>query len=181
MPFDLTEPARTQLLVSAREAIRSRLESRAPLYPGADENLKALFGAFVTLRIGSELRGCIGTMTGSEPLIDTVKEMAESSAFRDPRFPALSADELPLCTIEISILTPMKQIGSIEEIIVGEHGLYMSKGDKSGVLLPQVPIEQGWNRDEFLDYTCKKAGLPPLSWQNDNVDVFTFTAIIISE
>ena len=170
------------LLSIARESIASQLQGRMPNYPDEEkEELIQECGVFVTLHIGPKLRGCIGTMHGSEPLIDAVKDMARSSAFHDPRFPRLAIEELDLIKIEISVLTPLKPMQSVDEIEIGKHGLYISKGPFSGVLLPQVADERGWEREEFLAFTCRKAGLPADAWRDVGVEIFTFTAIIFSE
>ena len=169
------------LLNSAREAIASSLEGRDPVYGSPSENVKVLCGTFVTLHRGKTLRGCIGTMRGVHPLIEAVREMARSSAFHDPRFPPLTGDELGDISIEISVLSPLVKISSLDEIHIGTHGLFLVKGLSSGVLLPQVAVEQGWNRGQFLKHTCRKAGLPEEAWKDSGVDVFIFSAILFSE
>ena len=145
------------------------------------DRLQEQCGVFVTLHIGKKLRGCIGTMRGTEPLIDTVRDMARSSAFHDPRFPGLTLDEIKTIKIEISVLTPLIQISSVDEIKTGTHGLYITKGPCSGVLLPQVAIEQGWDRDQFLSFTCRKAGLPADAWYDNDTIIEIFSATIFSE
>ena len=106
--------------------------------------------------------------------------MAVSAASQDFRFRPVSSEELPELTVEISALTPMRQIDSIEEIKVGRDGLYLEKGARRGVLLPQVPIEQGWDLQEFLEGTCRKAGLPPDAYKN-GAKLFTFSAEVFHE
>ena len=133
-------------------------------------------GAFVTIKNRGALRGCIGYVRGYLPLHETVKQMAIQAAFNDPRFTPVTKDEWADCDFEISVLTPMKKIESVEEIEVGVHGLYMEKGVHSGLLLPQVATEQGWDREEFLEYTCYKAGLPKDAWKSKDIDIYIFSA-----
>ena len=169
------------LLKTARESIQSRLENRVPRYAQPSAELLEPYGAFVTLHTSGRLRGCIGTLEAADPLIEAIKDLSISSAFRDPRFPPLTVNELEDLNIEISVLTPLEKITSIEEIEVGSHGLYAKLGARSGVLLPQVPVEQGWNREEFLEHTCRKAGLSPDEWKNGEVEFHTFAAEIFRE
>jgi uncharacterized protein len=182
---DITEDAGQVLVATAREAIASRLEERAPRWPGAGPSLSAHCGAFVTLRTkegyGSKLRGCIGRMTSNESLLRTVRETALSSAFEDPRFPPLAKKELPLVTVEVTVLSPMRSIGGVEEIEVGRHGVLLTKGGHSAVFLPQVAAEQGWNRDELLDNLCYKAGLPPSAWHSSDTKFQVFEGRIFQE
>jgi AmmeMemoRadiSam system protein A len=136
-------------------------------------------GAFVTLRGGGgELRGCIGHMVSDRPLGELLIELAVAAGTRDPRFAPVRASELGGLRCEISVLTPMKP-SSAEEVIPGRHGLYIRRGSASGVLLPQVATEQGWDRITFLSQTCRKAGLPENAWQDPDTDILTFTAQII--
>lgn len=121
-------------------------------------------GAFVTLEIGGQLRGCIGHVVAMVPLIESVAENAQAAALQDPRFPPVTPSELDSIEIEISALTPMQLVEDANDIEVGRHGLMISKGYQRGLLLPQVPVEWGWDRDEFLAHTCLKAGLPPDAW-----------------
>jgi AmmeMemoRadiSam system protein A len=107
--------------------------------------------------------------------------MALEAAFGDPRFPPLEAEELPRCSIEISALSPMGPCPDPRQVKVGVHGLYLIRQGRAGVLLPQVPVEQGWNLDEYLDYLCLKAGLPPRSYEAPDAKLYTFTAIVFGE
>ncbi|MDR0401280.1 MAG: AmmeMemoRadiSam system protein A [Treponema sp.] len=193
MEFVIAPEERRVLLADARESIAARLEGRRAAYPreaaergGSGESvLDALCGAFVTLHIdgpgGRKLRGCIGSMTAARPLEATVRAMAQEAAFGDPRFPPLSAAEFPRCSIEISVLSPMEPCADPRSVRVGVHGLYLSCRGRTGVLLPQVPVEQGWNLDEYLDYICVKAGLPPRSYESPGARLFTFTAEVFGE
>jgi len=189
MDFTIDSKERKILLGQARESIRADLEGRKPSYgvipSNEDSALNKPCGAFVTLHTiqGAErsLRGCIGRMTANLPLIETVRTMAKEAAFGDPRFPPLRREELDKCEIEISALSPMMPCADPRQVKVGVHGLYLSRGGRSGVLLPQVPIEQCWNLDQYLDYICIKAGLPPHSYEAPDAQLLTFTAIVFGE
>ncbi|MBW2091304.1 MAG: AmmeMemoRadiSam system protein A [Deltaproteobacteria bacterium] len=138
-------------------------------------------GAFVTLRKAGQLRGCIGTFSTQNSLSATVEEMAVAAAFQDPRFPPLRPEELPEVELEISVLTPMRQIENVEEIEVGRHGIYIVQGFYSGVLLPQVATENHWDRQTFLEQTCLKAGLNRDCWCSKETQIFVFSAEVFSE
>ena len=195
MDFIITPGEQRALLADAREAIAATLENRLPVYKREPELKKAVLagtsalaqksGAFVTLRLEKAgkrtLRGCIGRMTASESLEKTVRIMASEAAFTDPRFPPLSREELGRCHIEISALSPMEPCPDPRSVQVGIHGLYLMHRGRSGVLLPQVPTEQGWNLDEYLDYICVKAGLPPRSYDEPGAKLYTFTAVVFGE
>ena len=140
--------------------------------------LKENRGAFVTLNKKGQLRGCIGYLEGRGPLHKTVEEMAEAAAFRDPRFPSVKEKEIPDLEIEISVLTPLKRITDVLEIEVGKHGIYIKKGWSSGLLLPQVATEYGWDRQSFLEHTCNKAGLPSSAWKEKDTEIYIFSADI---
>jgi hypothetical protein len=189
MEFTIAAEEQKLLLTQAREAITAELEKRKPVWENKNEesgirkdsNLYTLCGAFVSLHIGRNLRGCIGRMAANLPLIETVRLMAREAAFGDPRFPPLKKDELANLHIEISVLSPMMPCPDPRQVKVGVHGLYLSGQGRSGVLLPQVPVEQGWNLDEYLNYICVKAGLPPGSCEMPGIQLNTFTAIVFKE
>ena len=185
MNFTINQNEQKILLADARESITSKLEDRQPKYNAeatASESLQKPCGAFVSLhKRDGDLRGCIGRMTASLPLIETVRIMAKEAAFGDPRFPPLKKDELPKCNIEISALSPMSPCPDPRQVKVGVHGIYLIYKGRSGVLLPQVPVEQSWNLDEYLEYICIKAGVPPGSYASANAQLFTFTAIVFRE
>jgi AmmeMemoRadiSam system protein A len=197
MEFVITGEEREVLLADARESIAAKLAGRRPVYhrsPGLEQltargesALAKPCGAFVTLHIRGEgdgkpsLRGCIGRMTAAWPLEKTVRDMAAEAAFGDPRFPPLSPEELPRCSIEISALSPMEPCPNPREVRVGVHGLYLVHRGRAGVLLPQVPVEQGWDLDQYLDYICVKAGLPAGSYGEPGARLFTFTAAVFGE
>ncbi len=181
MDFTLTEDEKRMLLLTARETIRSRLFGGELSLPRPTGHMSTQCGAFVTLHKKGSLRGCIGHITGVKPLFTGIQELAVSAAFNDPRFPQLTRDEYPDIDIEISVLTPLKRIDSPEEIEVGKHGILMQRGIRSGVLLPQVATEQGWDRETFLNYTCRKAGLPENCWREEDTEIQVFSAVIFGE
>jgi AmmeMemoRadiSam system protein A len=194
MDFTITDEEKQTLLTDARETITARLEGRKPEYRRTEKLAAAIeaehsalampCGAFVTLHKGGkdrQLRGCIGRMGASSPLEKIVRNMALEAAFGDPRFPPLEKDELSQCDIEISVLSPMKKCTNPRSVEVGLHGLYLIYRGHAGVLLPQVPLEQGWNLDEYLDYICVKAGVSPKAYNAPDAELFTFTAIVFGE
>ncbi|MGB7572615.1 MAG: AmmeMemoRadiSam system protein B [Thermodesulfobacteriota bacterium] len=140
--------------------------------------LKENRGAFVTIHKRGQLRGCIGYIEGHGPLHKTIEDMAEAAAFRDPRFSPVSESELPELEFEVSVLTPLKKIKDVNEIQVGKHGIYLKKGWYSGLLLPQVATEYGWDRQTFLEHTCQKAGLPSTAWKEKETEIYIFSADI---
>lgn len=149
-------------------------------------NLPAIFqsplGVFVTLKKEGKLRGCIGNFMAEESLAQNIKNMAQSAAFGDPRFEALIASELDEVKIEISVLSPMRKISEPADIEVGRHGVYIKKGRKNGVYLPQVATEVGWDREQLLDSLCEeKAGLPKECWREGTADLYIFTAQVFGE
>ena len=189
MSFTITEEEKAALLADAGETIAARLEKRSPRYHRGEELAAAIAegrsvlslpcGAFVTLHSeGHRLRGCIGRMSASDALEKTVQTMAIEAAFGDPRFPPLKKEEFPHCEIEISVLSPMEKCSDPRSVKVGVHGLYLIYHGRSGVLLPQVPVEQGWDLDQYLDYICTKAGVPPKSYEAPGAELLTFTATV---
>jgi AmmeMemoRadiSam system protein A len=176
----LEEPQRRELLGIARRALDRYLGAgQIPPEEGARGKLAAPGAAFVTLTKNGRLRGCIGYTDAVAPLFKVVQECAVAAATEDPRFPPVSANELPSLRIEISVLTPLVPIRP-EEVQVGRHGLMVSKGRMRGLLLPQVPVEWGWDREMFLDQTCVKAGLPPSAWRH-GATLQAFTAEVFGE
>jgi AmmeMemoRadiSam system protein A len=134
----------------------------------------------VTLHKDGKLRGCIGHIRAKKPLVETIVEMAEAAAFQDPRFPPVSSQELDQLDYEISVLTPLRRIKDVEEIQVGIHGIYLKRGGSSGLLLPQVATEWGWDRTTFLEHTCTKAGLPEDAWKDTKTEIYIFSADVFS-
>jgi AmmeMemoRadiSam system protein A len=177
----LTKKEQKELLKIARTTIISHVAKQplpaiAPTSPGL--NLHS--GCFVTIKKNGELRGCIGNFVSDQPLYQLVQEMAVSAATRDPRFYPMKEPDLSEFSIDISVLSPLEQIADVEEIQVGVHGIYIVKGSYRGVLLPQVATEYGWNRDQFLQHTCMKAGLPQDAWQGE-CDIYIFSAQVFGE
>jgi len=169
------------LLALARETIQCRLNGN-PL-PSREPDSDVLIehrGAFVTLKIDGRLRGCIGHVVGVAPLWMAVRDNAIAAAFQDPRFEPLQADELPKTRIEISALTPLRQV-TPEEIMVGRDGIMLERNLARGLLLPQVAVELGWDRETFLDHTCRKAGLEPDCWRHPDTVISTFSAEVFGE
>ncbi len=176
----LTEDESQILLAIARRSLEAAiLQQSPPNLKGCSGKLAEHRGAFVTLRRHGELRGCIGHVEPDEPLVQTVAGCAASAALCDPRFPPVSRAELPHINIEISVLSPLTDIAPAG-IEVGVHGLMISTGFRRGLLLPQVPVEWGWNREEFLEQTCAKAGLPLNAWRR-GARIQAFTTEIIAE
>ena len=176
----LTESDQQALLRMAREALEGFLSSdEIPDVPEPDEALRQPCGAFVTLRKGKSLRGCIGVIEAVNPLYLTVRECAVWAARHDPRFPPVTKNELRGLNLEISVLSPLEDIAP-ENIEVGRHGLLISRGGVRGLLLPQVAVEWSWDRERFLDETCRKAGLPLDAWRH-GARIQAFTAQILEE
>ncbi len=177
----LTEAERRELLRLAREAVRSAVHRLASPDLGLETpTLLAPGGAFVTLRLEGELRGCIGAVWPRDPLYQTVVRMAHASALEDPRFTPLSPIELEQIVIEISRLSPPQQADP-EAVDPERHGLYIVREAARGLLLPQVPIRFGWRREQFLAETCLKAGLGSEAWRDRETKLFVFEAEIFSE
>ncbi len=181
-PADLTSARRQELLNLARTSIRAYLASgQVPSYQTTDAELLRQLGAFVTLRKEGELRGCIGHIQGDRPLWQTVQSMAVAAATTDPRFPPLTLEELDQVKIEISVLSPLHRLDEVNHIQIGSHGLVLDYHGQQGVFLPQVPVEQSWNRLEYLDNLCLKAGLSPGCWRDAAAKLYTFTAVVFGE
>jgi uncharacterized protein len=137
-------------------------------------------GVFVTLHVRGSLRGCIGVVDSHEPLGEGIVRSAASAALQDPRFAAIRTEELHELQIEISVLSPLVPIHP-ERVEIGTHGLLIISGQHRGLLLPQVATEHGLDREQFLDETCRKAGLPRGAWRDEDVVLFGFTCDIYSE
>jgi AmmeMemoRadiSam system protein A len=148
--------------------------SRAPALdaPGA---------AFVTLHVDGALRGCIGTLERRRSLWSVVGEMAAAAATRDPRFPPMDLADLQAMTVEISVLSPDFVIHRPEEIEIGRHGLDVRRDGARGLLLPQVAVEHGFDREKFLAATCRKAGLPANAWHDDETEIRVFEAEVFGD
>ena len=173
----LTVEEKSLLHNIARSTIEARIQgSSLPEIIPDTATLQENRGAFVSLHSHGRLRGCIGYIIAEKPLYKTIREMAIAAAFNDPRFEPLTRDELDGLDIEISVLTPMKQISDAGEIEVGKHGIMIIKGGFSGLLLPQVATEYGWGRETFLEHTCTKAGLPANAWKDTDTKIYIFSA-----
>lgn len=182
MDKKLTQEEKQTLLKLARDTITDWINKRKkPELPKADGILGEHCGAFVTIHKRGELRGCIGNMVGYAPLVETIQEMAIAASTQDPRFRTVSKEELSDIDIEISVLSPMKKIKDVNEILVGTHGILMSRGMNHGVLLPQVATEYGWERETFLKHTCSKAGLPEDAWKDPATKIEIFLAEVFGE
>jgi uncharacterized protein len=167
-----------RLLLLARRALEARVR-RGDL-PAIDVPLDVASGAFVTILRAGELRGCLGRLNANLPLAQLVLELAQSVADSDPRFDRVRIEELADLAFEISVLTPEREIDSVDAIEVGRHGLIVEQGRNRGLLLPQVATEHGWDRYTFLDHTCLKAGLLPGAWTR-GARVFVFEAEVFGE
>jgi AmmeMemoRadiSam system protein A len=177
----LSSKNRGVLLDLARKAITAAVRTgQLPPCEVTEAQLLGQQGCFVTIKQKGALRGCIGNFTSEKPLYQLVQEMAVSAATRDPRFYPMKEEDLEGFELEISVLSPLTKIESPEEVVVGTHGLYLEKNFSRGVLLPQVPVEQGWNREVFLSQTALKAGLRRDDWK-EGADLYVFTAEVFGE
>lgn len=177
----LTKKEQKELLKIARKTIVDYVTNRnIPAVVTTSPGLNLHSGCFVTVKKKAELRGCIGNFVSDQPLYLLVQEMAVSAATRDPRFYPMKTDDLTDFKLDISVLSPLEKAGSVEEIQVGIHGIYIIKGSYRGVLLPQVATEYGWNRDQFLQHTCIKAGLPQDAWQGE-CEIYIFSAQVFGD
>ncbi|MDD3311127.1 AmmeMemoRadiSam system protein A [Pseudodesulfovibrio sp.] len=179
--FDLTVEEKTFLKDLVVQSVASGLRlPDAPARPAdpPTEKLREPLGAFVTLKLEGRLRGCIGMIQGSGELCRTVWKMARSAAFEDPRFPPVSAGEFERLEYEISILSPIEPCPDPKLVEVGRHGLIMMRSGRSGLLLPQVPVEWDWDRETFLGQTCLKAGLDRNAWRDPSTTILWFEAVV---
>lgn len=190
LSFELDEAEQKFLGRQARLSIETALNGEMaarPLQPTPEnvggENVKTgqsplekPLGSFVTLSLNGALRGCIGTIIGREPLYLNVWNMARQAAFHDPRFPPITRQEWPQASMEISVLDQPSRCPDPAEIVIGRDGLILQYMGRSGVFLPQVPVEQGWNLEQYLNHLCLKAGVPQGSWQKPGSDLFWYQA-----
>lgn len=177
----LTKKEQRELLKIARAAIVSHVTTgKVAAIDKVSDGLNAESGCFVTIKQQGKLRGCIGNFVSDKPLYLLVQEMAISAATRDPRFYPMKPPDLESFELDISVLSPLEKIDSLDVIKVGRHGLYIIKNSSHGVLLPQVATEYGWDRETFLKHACLKAGLPENAWQKE-CDIFIFTAQVFGE
>ena len=189
----LNKSERETLLRLARDTIETYVSSEKVLDPTQGDYeltpvLKRELGTFVTLRKHGALRGCIGVIEERLPLCRAVVEYAIHAATRDPRFRPVTAEEAKEVEIEISVmnptadpLSPFQKVKDVSEIVIGRDGLFLKKGMVQGILLPQVPVEQGWDRDTFLMGICRKAGLPDGAWEEPQAELYRFSAQVFGE
>jgi len=169
-----------RLLTLARRALEARVHRWPRPDPGVGGALDAARGAFVSIHLEGDLRGCLGRLGTDWPLGRTVVHLGESVADSDPRFPPVTPPEVARLAIEVSVLTPEYQIRAIDEIEIGRHGLIVEQGSRRGLLLPQVAAEHGWGREAFVAHTCLKAGLGPDAWRA-GARLFAFEAQVFGE
>jgi AmmeMemoRadiSam system protein A len=170
---------RRLLLGIAHRSIAAALEDRSFEIEPPSEHLAEKRGAFTTLHLEGKLRGCIGYVLSTQALYRTVAEAARAAAFDDPRFQPVTPEEAPNLKVEISVLSALQPIVP-EDVVVGKHGLVVIQGSRRGLLLPQVPVEWGWDRETFLSQTSVKAGLTPDAWRQ-GAELQAFTAEVFGE
>jgi AmmeMemoRadiSam system protein A len=181
---DLSPEARRCLVEMARRAIAERVSG----WPAPDpdepplEELRRCAGAFVTLtrRKDGQLRGCVGLPEAKLPLGQVVARVAVAAALHDSRFPPVTAVELDDLHVHVSVLGPIEPIAAVD-VVIGVHGLVVRADGRSGLLLPQVPVEHEWTREQFLEATCRKAGLPAGRWREPECELYAFTAVVFGE
>lgn len=180
--WDLTNEEKKKLLEIARTTLVEYITNRKiPDFEVPSGKLTEKGAAFVTLKSKGELRGCIGHVVAQKPLYLCVRDMTIAASTEDPRFPPVTPAELSNISIEISVLTPMQKVKDVSEIEVGRDGLVIKRGFYSGLLLPQVPVEYGWDRETFLKQTCLKAGLPTNAWKDPATEIYKFQAVVFGE
>jgi uncharacterized protein (TIGR00296 family) len=187
--FELSEKDGQILVKTARKVVNDYLKngSRTELGKKFQEEFSFKSGVFVTLNNPLGLRGCIGYPLPNKKLFNALEDAAISAATEDPRFPPVKFEELESITFEVTVLTPPTKIEVKEpqeylsKIKVGQDGLIVKYGYNSGLLLPQVPVEYGWNEREFLEHTCEKAGLPKEFWQKEEIEILKFEGIVFKE
>jgi AmmeMemoRadiSam system protein A len=181
----LADDEKRELLRIARATLKEYLVSgRIP--PGAPhrQSMRDTAGVFVSLHGAppeNKLRGCVGQVNDSLPLYKAIQEMAIAAASRDPRFPAVTTEELATTVIEISVLGERKRISGPDEIEVGKHGLQISVAGRKGLLLPQLARENGWNAATFLARLCEKAGVAEDAWKGEDAVIEAFAAQVFDE
>jgi uncharacterized protein len=180
--LELSKKQKNLLLKIARETIMNKILGTAQADHNIDDPILNIeCGAFVTIHNKGELRGCIGNIIAETPLWLTVSNMAVQASTADPRFPPLSAGELEEIDIEISALSPLWKTEDLDDIEIGKHGILIKKGFNQGLLLPQVATEHGFNRMEFLEHTCMKAGLPGDCYKSGGCEIHIFSATVFGE
>ncbi len=181
-PYSLSQEDRSALLAIARGSVEATvLRKQFSIPPPRSPALLDERAAFVTITRRGTLRGCIGHVAPMEPLHAAVQDVAALAATSDSRFPPVSADELPQLHYEISVLSPFRRVLDVKQVQVGRDGLLIKRGAYEGILLPQVPVEQRWDRETFLQQACLKAGLPATAWRDSQTDIFKFSALVFDE
>ena len=181
--LSLTKAEKDALLRIARNSVETAVRSRGT-YECSTGGFPALArgcGAFVTLSKKDEIRGCIGHVSAHQPLYLTVRDVAARAALHDSRFHPVEVSELPGLHYEISVLSSLRRVRDVREVIIGQTGLLIYAGAHEGLLLPQVATERKWDRPTLLQQVCRKAGLPANAWQDPDADVFRFTAVVFGE
>lgn len=186
---NLSDSDGEKLVKTARAVVTEFLKTKNKMKLDKDfeESFSSNAGVFVTLNHKSNLRGCIGYALPDKKLYNALQEAAISAATDDPRFPSVAFEELDQITFEVSILTPPQEIEVSDpqeypsKVKVGRDGLIVKSGFNSGLLLPQVPKEYGWNEEEFLGHTCEKAGLPKEQWKEKDTKILKFEGIVFKE
>jgi AmmeMemoRadiSam system protein A len=184
--FILSDSQKRELLKLARASVRAAADGVLPRVPPTEEPENSVMhvraGVFVTLYSpDGKLRGCIGFVEGEHPLRETVSRAAVGAAIRDPRFSPVHPDEVENLELSISLLSPAEDVEDPGEIEVGRDGLIVRKGFRQGLLLPQVAAERGWDRERFLQETCRKAGLPLDAWREEGSRLRRFTAVVLED
>lgn len=173
--------AKKDLLRLARDTVTSYvMTGKLPDNDLDDPRMRADGAVFITITKNGKLRGCIGDVRPYRSLKDSIMSNAVRASSKDPRFPPVRPSELKYLEFEVSIISHLTPINSVQEIVVGTHGLLISKGSRSGILLPHVPVQQGWDRDTFLDKLSRKAGLPKGAWR-EGATIYRFTAEVFKE
>ena len=179
MHGEFTREERVVLLSLAHESIQSALEHREISLDPPSPHFAEARGAFTTLYHQRQLRGCVGYVLAVISLYRTVAETARAAAFEDTRFPPVTLAEAPALEVSLSVLSPLRAVQP-EQVEIGVHGLVVSYGGRRGLLLPQVPVEHGWDRLTFIEQTCQKAGLPRDAWKN-GATLEAFTAEVFGD
>lgn len=181
----MKDESRKRLLEIARSCVVAAVNGHPlPTFSESEPELNEKCGAFVTLKNRGQLRGCLGNFTSDEPLYKLVTRMAAASATQDPRFAfnPVTPGELDDIDIEISVLSPLRKIENPLDFKLGEHGIFIQRGAVSGCFLPQVAVETGWSKEEFLSHCCEgKAGLPTDAWKEPETEVYIFSAEIVTD
>jgi AmmeMemoRadiSam system protein A len=172
-PQEYSAEERRLLLQAAHDSVTAAAERRAIPVDSPSAHLSKPRGVFTTLYLDGTLRGCVGFPLAIAPLYEAVIETARGAALEDPRFPPVTPQEANRITVSLSVMSPLMEIPA-EKVEVGKHGLLICEGPRRGLLLPQVAVEHGWDRETFLQHTCRKAGLPADAWrQGARIEVFT--------